>query len=637
MSSRLISAVKVALDAVCVCSAVVAAFALQYDGWAANAWPDAKGCALLLTAVTIASLWLLHAYRSLWRYAGILDMARVGIGVVSGSAASYGISRWLGSPRLDPEVAIVAGALAVLLLGAARVGVRLTLSARRRLCSRACSHRVLILGADDDGEAVARELFSNGNGRRPIGFVDDDRGKHGRLIHGLPVLGTVKDLSRIAGQKRIDELVITGQGLSPELCGEVVSACADAGVRMRFLPSLPDLLSKPGGLRAWHEADPQALLGRPILPADEDRIGELIRGRTILVSGAGGSIGSELCRQISRHSPHALYLLDQCENGIFELEQELKDEVAFPVVPVVADVKDRARLDQVFSTVRPSLVVHAAAHKHVPLMEACPEEAVKNNILGTLSIASVAAERGVEKFVLISTDKAVCPSSVMGASKRVAEMIVQEIAGSSTTEFVTVRFGNVLGSSGSVVPVMQRQILRGGSVTVTHPEMTRYFMTIPEAARLVLVAAREAASGDLIVLDMGRPVRIFDLANLLIRLSGHAPGEDVKIRFVGARPGEKLHEEVMTSGESARVHRNGSILTSKTRPSAPAILHKAIARLEALAAAGDRRGIRRELQALVPDYTAGSAPGLPDPNLSDAASTAPADDTTSPWADRKAA
>lgn len=603
MNCSLRSVVKVILDAVCVFCAAISALVLHYIDQPDLVRPEATVCGLMASAVTVLVLWMLSTYRSLWRYASIRDIYRVCLGILIGSAISCVISQSIGCNHFEAAVAVTEGALSVLLLGTVRVAVRIVISARRRLSSRSTSlRRVLILGAGDEGEAIARELLTSGSGRRPVGFIDDDPKKRRRMIHGIPVLGGVSEISRMAGKKRVDELIVTCGAFSPEMCGEVVSACADAGIRMRILPSVPDLLARKNVSQLSHEIDPQALLGRSVLPADEDSIRELIRGRTIIVTGAGGSIGSELCRQIARHSPHALYLLDQSENGIFDLEQELKEDAPFPVVPVVADVKDRNKLSSVFSSIRPSLVVHAAAHKHVPLMESYPEEAVKNNILGTLSVASVAAEYAVEKFVLISTDKAVRPSSVMGASKRVAEMIVQDIAGTSNTEFITVRFGNVLGSSGSVVPTMQRQILRGGPVTVTHPEMTRFFMTIPEAARLVLLAAHDAKSGDLMVLDMGRPVRILDLANLLIRLSGHTPDDDVEVRFVGTRPGEKLHEELLTQNESEKMRKIGSIMTSRTEAPVATMLHKAIAHLEALAAAGDRVGIRRELASLVPDY-----------------------------------
>lgn len=602
MNSSIRTTAKVILDGMCLYGAAVAAIALHNPENMRRFAAEGTACGLLVSAVTICALTALMAYRSLWRYASARDIERVCAGVAVGAAASCVISRMMGCNHLGPDVAITEGALAVLLLGAVRAAVSAGIVARRRFASRAEARRVLIFGAGDEGAAVAKDLLNSHGIRRPVGFIDDDPDKKGRLIHGLPVFGGVVEISRVAREKHVEEIIISCRSLSPELCGEIVSICADAGVRMRLLPSVPELLSPRSTSVGQQIIDPQALLGRSILPADEESIRELIKGRVVLVSGAGGSIGSELCRQISKHSPQALYLMDQNENGIFDLEQELKEEVSFPVTPVVADAKDRGKLGQVFAAVKPSLVVHAAAHKHVPLMEAYPEEAVKNNILGTLSISAAAADNKVEKFILISTDKAVRPSSVMGASKRVAEMIVQDIAGTSETEFITVRFGNVLGSSGSVVPTMQRQILRGGPVTVTHPEMTRFFMTIPEAARLVLLAAHDAHSGDLMVLDMGRPVRILDIANLLIRLSGHTPDDDVKVTFIGTRPGEKLHEELLTGAESAKMHKKGSVMASRTEAAEATVLHRAIARLEALAAACDRIGIRRELQSLVPEY-----------------------------------
>lgn len=600
MNGRLRSVTKIFIDASVIWGAAVGAFVLHADQWPLN-WPKVELCSTLVTITTVTALWLFGVYRSLWRYASIRDIVRAAFGITCGSVIYCFASPIIGCNIFTPRVAITEGALAMLLIGMVRVAVRLLIFADRPAAVTVNRRNVIILGSGNQSAAIARDLINARNGRKPIGFIDNDPCTRGRMIHGLPVLGEVRDIPTIAAAKNAEELIIGEKELPPELCGEVVSACADAGIRLRILPSLPDLLGKSNGHR--NGIDPQSLLGRPVLPVDESEIEKLVKGKRILISGAGGSIGSELCRQIAKYSPDSLYMLDQCENGVFELDQELKDDANFPITPIVADVKDMARLDQVFSVARPSLVIHAAAHKHVPLMESYPEESVKNNILGTLSIASTAAKHGVDKFVLISTDKAVRPSSVMGASKRVAEMIVQDIAGSSSTKFVTVRFGNVLGSSGSVIPVMQRQILRGGPVTVTHPDMTRFFMTIPEAVRLVLIAANNANSGDLMILDMGKPARIMDLANLLIRLSGHTPGEDMEVRFTGIRPGEKLYEELLTDNESTKARKLGSILTSRTEIPVTTVLHKAILRLEALAVAGDREGIRRELKSLVPEYT----------------------------------
>ena len=415
---------------------------------------------------------------------------------------------------------------------------------------------VLIVGAGDAGQMIARDIKQNpGMGLQVIGFVDDDARKQNLNVGGVPIFGGREQIPELVEEFNIDEIIIAMPSISGEVIRDILNICDDTGVQTRILPSLSEILTRDVGVRNLRQININDLLRREPIKTDLDSVYQLVRGKTVLVTGAGGSIGSEICRQIAKGDPARLILLGHGENSIFQIYHELKQAFTdgqiplSEVYPVIADVRDWVRLEHIFQEIKPQIVFHTAAHKHVPLMEANPADAITNNILGSHFLLEACMAHDVDRFVLISTDKAVNPVNVMGVTKRMAELLVLQAASRSGRPYVAVRFGNVLGSRGSVVPFFQRQIEQGGPVTVTHPEVTRYFMTIPEAVQLVLQAAVLGEEGDLFMLDMGEPVKIVDLARDLIRLSGLTPEKDIEIVFTGLRPGEKLQEELYQSHE----------------------------------------------------------------------------------------
>jgi FlaA1/EpsC-like NDP-sugar epimerase len=464
--------------------------------------------------------------------------------------------------------------------------------------------RALIVGAGAAGEMIVKELLGHPQlGLNPVGFVDDDRSKHGHRLNDLPVLGPITALERIVLAQEIDEVVIAMPRAPGTLVRQIVRGALAVGVKTRTVPGIYDILSGRVTVASLRQVEIQDLLRREPIQTDLDQVRVLATGETVLVTGAGGSIGSELCRQLARLEPAQILLLGHGENSIFDILAELTER--FPTVtavPIIADVRDRERIHQVFEQYRPYSVFHAAAHKHVPLMEGNIAEAVTNNVLGTKNVAEVSAELGVEHLVLISTDKAVRPTNIMGATKRVAEQIVQEVAEGHERKFVAVRFGNVLGSRGSVVPTFLRQIQTGGPVTVTHPEMRRYFMTIPEAVQLVLQAGAIGRGGEVFVLDMGEPVKVLDLATDLIRLSGLEVGTDIEIRFSGTRPGEKLYEELFFDSESAIATDHPKVLRARNGVLPIGLSAEVDALVERARTGGSDDEIREMLVRLVPDF-----------------------------------
>jgi FlaA1/EpsC-like NDP-sugar epimerase len=438
-----------------------------------------------------------------------------------------------------------------------------------------------------------------------VGFLDDDRLKVGTKIGGLNVLGTTAQIAEIAERKRVKRVLITiANAPGPEI-RQITLRCAEAGLDTKIIPGIYEIVGNRVNLSRIRDIAIEDLLGREPVDLDEAQVGESIRGRAVMVTGAGGSIGSELCRQVARFTPSRLILVERFENALFEIHRELVG--AYPelvIEPRIADVSDAVRMTQIFEAGAPHILFHAAAHKHVPMMEDNPGEAVKNNVGGTRTVAELAARFDIARFVMVSTDKAVNPSSVMGATKRVAEIVcqAQSLAHQSSTRFVTVRFGNVLGSNGSVIPIFKEQIARGGPVTVTHPDMTRYFMTIPEASQLVMQAGSMGQGGEIFILDMGEPVKIVDLARDLITLSGLRPDDDIAIEFSGARPGEKLFEELSTGAESADKTKHPKIFIGRVaHPS----LSEVSAKISALLAMADRAApyvLRAALVQLVPEY-----------------------------------
>lgn len=493
-------------------------------------------------------------YQHFWIYASVRELTMITQGVTVASVIVGGIQyllNFLGFfEYFARSVPIIDWMLSLILVGGIRFLPRLLTEAEMVRQSHEGEGRVLVVGAGDAGALVVRELQKNPQLKlTPVAYLDDDSQKQGVLIHDVPVVGTLDDLSDTLDSRLISEVVIAIPSAPGQVVRKVAEVCRQKRVPFRTMPGIYELLGGVVSVSRLREVDITDLLRREHATIDPERIEQVIRGKRVLVTGAGGSIASELCRQVARWSPSELVLIGHGENSIFEIMVEL--ERSFPnlsLYPVIADVRDRSRLEHIFSRFSPEVVFHAAAHKHVPLMEKNVEEAITNNVLGTRNVVDVASEHGTERLVMISSDKAVRPTSVMGATKRLAEMIVLNAGKAHNCYYCVVRFGNVLGSRGSVVPLFKRQIAAGGPVTVTHPDMERFFMTIPEAVHLVLQAFAMGSGGEVFLLNMGEPVKILDLANDLIRLSGLEPGQDVEIVFTGMRPGEKMSEELWDEG-----------------------------------------------------------------------------------------
>jgi len=506
---------------------------------------------IIYTAVVTATFYLFSAYKSLWRYASIEEMiAMVAASITAMLVIFVGFDRHM--PQL-PNGFYVINALGLMFFsGGARFAYRAVRRIKNKIFFRRAKTRVLIIGAGKAGFLVTRELFMNPEmDKLAVGIIDDDPEKHGRKMLGVPVLGGREDIARITEKLEVDEILIAMPSVSKQELRKLIDICKETRCRLKTLPGVYELIGGHVDIKQIKDVEIEDLLGRDPVKVDIEKMAGYLTGKTVLVTGGGGSIGSELCRQIAPFGPSRLIILDVYENNAYEIQQELTRQHGnrLNLETIIASVRDENRVRSLFAEYRPEVVFHAAAHKHVPLMEKSPLEAVKNNIFGTLNVAKAADEYGVQKFVLISTDKAVNPTNIMGASKRVCEMIVQSLGRKSSTEFVGVRFGNVLGSNGSVIPLFKKQIAEGGPVTVTHPDIIRYFMTIPEAVQLVIQAGAMAKGGEIFVLDMGEPVRIADLARDLIKLSGFEPGVDMDIEYTGLRPGEKLYEELLMAEE----------------------------------------------------------------------------------------
>jgi FlaA1/EpsC-like NDP-sugar epimerase len=545
-------------------------------------------------------------YQKWWRYVSGRDFLLIFRAVAVSSAilvVVFAVAKPFahGLPR---SVEVTDFVLTMLLIAGARLAVRLIVERPSR-GSRLPKHEVLVIGAGSGGQMVVRELQLNPNlGATAIGFVDDDPRKRGMRMLGLKVLGSTKEIVRILDETEPDEVVIAIPSAPGQLRGQVVSACREREIRVRTLPTVFELLR--GGVqlnKQLREVRVEDVLGRDPIVRELDRVGAYLRDRIVLVTGAGGSIGSELCRQIAQVKPRLLVMLDHAEDNLFEIDREMTELRHFTnVESVLADCKEPHRMLEVMQRFKPTVVFHAAAYKHVPLMEANPLEAVRNNAIATRITAETAAAAKVERFVLISTDKAVNPKTVMGASKAMAEWIVEEAGNKHPgTRFASVRFGNVLASSGSVVPIFRNQIERGGPVTVTHPEMTRYFMTIPEAVQMVIRAGDiGAGKGEVFVLDMGEPVKIVDLAHNMIRLAGYEPEEDIAVEFTQPRPGEKLHEELFGVAETMqptaakRIHR-----AVRAVPLDSAWVESTLLSLEQLVMAGDEANLAERVVELI--------------------------------------
>ncbi len=563
---------QVVVDAGLVVAAYWLAYYVRFDGDTIPARYERTFWATLwlVLAIKLAMFVAMRFYTKWWRFTGLRDLQAIVLACVGSTLIITALfSVW----RPDDVVAIPRGVLAldlaltIILVGGARFVVR-SIIERPGPRERARARQVLICGAGEAGNILLREMTRNrGLGYRPVGLIDDERRKRRMRVQGTRVLGSRADLPRVLREVHVDEVIIAMPSAPGAVRNEIVEICRAAGVPCRTLPGLDEMITGEVTVSLLREVRVEDVLGRDPVETDFARIARYLNGRAVLVTGAGGSIGRELCRQAAAVGVGRLVMVDHSENNLFEIDLELRNRGATTplLVPVIADCKDTALMERVFDAHRPEIVFHAAAYKHVPMMELNPIQAVANNAIATAGLAEVAERAGVERFCLVSTDKAVEPQTVMGASKALAERVVEARADSGRTRFAAVRFGNVLGSSGSVLPIFQRQIERGGPVTVTHADMTRFFMTIPEAVQLVIGATGIAEGGDIFVLDMGEPVRIMDLATQMIELSGRVPGRDIAIEVVGIRPGEKLHEELFNVDEEVRPTRYGKIRRA-TRP-----------------------------------------------------------------------
>ena len=574
-----------------------------------------------LVPMKLAVFFAFGLYRGMWRYSSVRDFWHLAQASLSSMFLTMAVIlflyRFQGFSR---AVFMLDGVLTFLFTGALRMGIRsyFTFKDQNRsdhafIGAGKKRKRVLIVGAGKAGEKILREIFDNYQLFYEVaGFVDDDQEKQGRSMHGVPVLGSVPSLPHLMGDTGIQEVLIAIPSATGDQMRRIVDICKECDVSYKTLPGIGEIINGSASVKILRDVSYQDLLGRPPVRLDVSGIREYIDGRTVLITGCGGSIGSELCRQVVRFQPRSVVLLDASETNLFHIQMELQHEMYYRNHhAVLGQVQDRSLMQDIFRKYRPQVVFHAAAYKHVPMLEKNPWEAVSNNVEGSRIAMEVAQENKVERFVLVSTDKAVRPTNVMGASKRITEIMLQSFQGNGT-RFMAVRFGNVIGSSGSVMPLFRRQIELGGPVTVTHPEVTRYFMTIPEASQLIIQAGAIGKGGDIFVLEMGTPVRIADMARDLIRLSGKEPDKDIRIVYTGLREGEKLHEELITSGENIVqtghekimvLNSDGCVGGTTTDPvSLKEWLEPRLSQLSEAAMRHDAVAVKLKMQEIVPEY-----------------------------------
>jgi FlaA1/EpsC-like NDP-sugar epimerase len=614
---------QVAADAALLALAWYLAFQVRFDQGVPELYDEflAPRVFVVVVGVQLVVFVLFGLYQHWWRYVSIRDMWRailaVSVGAIGAVVVIY-LWRPVASLSVPRGIVAIDWLLALAFITGARLFVRTLIERPGRGRFVARGKEALIVGAGDAGQLIIREMLKTPRlGYTPIGLVDDDQRKRNMRLHGVRVLGTTAELPGLLEDNRPDEVIIAIPSGAGEIRQNVVNACRDAGVPVKTLPGVHELITGDLSLsRQLREVQVEDVLGREAVQLDIPSIASYITGSTVLVTGAGGSIGSELCRQVAALGAEQIVLVDNSENSLVQIDHELQNERGFTsTVPALADVKESAKIRRLFEQHKPTVVFHAAAYKHVPLMEANPLESVRNNVLGTKVLAELAAEHGAKRFVLVSTDKAVRPKNVLGQTKAICEWIVAAAAAcdGNGTSFIAVRFGNVLASSGSVIPLFRRQIALGGPVTVTHPDMQRYFMTIPESVQLIVQAGALGTSGDIFVLDMGEPVKIVDLAHNMIRLSGKEPDRDIAVEFIGARPGEKLKEELWGDGETSTATSHPKILRATSAPIDPAWLDDEVAELARLVEAGETVQVVARLAGMVraPRRLRGLAAGAP--------------------------
>ncbi|AIF53704.1 nucleoside-diphosphate sugar epimerase/dehydratase [Pelosinus sp. UFO1] len=599
MRRKLISIALLIIDMIIVATVPFIALIIRFEG---NV--DFHYYSMLLNympaiiIVRLSTFYALGLYNRLWRYASINELLTICSAVTVSSLILFAYMYTTGS-KLPRSVHILSWFFNIGFIGLSRLVVRIMHYLRQKRTKQ--SAKVLIIGAGDAGAMIAREINHRYyDTKRLIGFIDDDQYKNKQQLFGAAVLGNRYNIKNIVIEKQIDEIIIAMPSAGGGAIREIIHECKQTKCILKILPGMYELIDGDVTIQQLRNVEVEDLLGRDPVKLDVEQIAGYLKGKRVLVTGAGGSIGSELCRQIAKISPSSLTLLGKGENSIYEINSELREKFSkLDIEPIIADVRDKERIHSIFSQVKPQVVFHAAAHKHVPLMESQPMEAVRNNIFGTKTVAEAADEFGAEAFVMISTDKAVNPTSVMGATKRVAELIIQNLSKRSNTKFVAVRFGNVLGSRGSVIPLFKKQIAKGGPITITHPDMQRYFMTIPEASQLVLQAGAIAKGGEVFVLDMGEPVKIIDMACDLIELSGLVPHEDIKIKFSGLRPGEKLFEELLTAEEGTASTKHQKIFVANLKVVDEKKLYQGLVNLESIKHSDE---VIEALKTLLPTY-----------------------------------
>ena len=596
------------LDAVLIMACMAGALWMRYDFSFANIeptfWDSVKSYMWINVACTLVLNMFCKLYTSLWRFASLEELKNAIVAIMLSSFVQY-----FGMKLMDLRVPRSYIFIYVMLLSVCIIGPRFSY---RFLRIAFHNHETIwqskpvvtmVVGAGAAGYMLVREMKNSKHLNRKVPcIIDDDPNKIGTYLQGIPIVGGKEDIPAMAKKYNIEEIIIAIPTLKDEKQHELLEICQETACKIKMLPGIYQMVNQEVDVSMLRDVSIEDLLGREPVDLHMETIGSYITGKTILVTGGGGSIGSEICRQAALHDPKQLIIVDIYENNAYDIQLELKKNYPnLNLETLIASVRDKKRVEDIFETYHPDIVYHAAAHKHVPLMEDSPDEAIKNNVLGTYNVASAANKFHVKKMVLISTDKAVRPTNVMGASKRICEMIIQMFSQISPTEYAAVRFGNVLGSNGSVIPIFRQQIKNGGPVTVTHPDIIRYFMTIPEAVNLVLQCGAYAKGGEIFILDMGEPVKILDLAKKMIRLSGHVPGEDIKIEFTGLRPGEKLYEELLidednlveTENERIFVAQMGEIDVDEIGRKINGLIEKAYE---------EDKDIREEIKKLVPEY-----------------------------------
>ncbi len=593
-----------AIDGMLVILAYIGGYLIRFDFSFPNFYRDTfLETALIMLAIYYVVLLGTGQYRRIWRYVTFRDLTQLFYSLAAAAALSWGAFRLVGI-MVPRSVQLITLLLTASFFTASRILYRLSWNQpSRQLLQKGT--RVLIIGAGMAGEMLSGEMLTHSHlGKTPVAFLDDDESKLYRRIRGIPVLGTLKDLEKVVIEKDIEEVIFAIPTAPRAVLKEVIAQCQAMKVNIRTLPGIYELVDNRVMVSQIRDVNVLDLLGREPVEADLSIISSYVRGKKILVTGGGGSIGTELCRQIAQHEPKELAIFDVHENSLYDIQQELaRQRPEVPVRGIIGDMKDDDTVRRMFAEVQPEMVYHAAAHKHVPLMEDNFREAVTNNVFGTLNVVKAAAESGTKRFVMISTDKAVNPTSIMGATKRICERIIHEYHhNGSATEFVAVRFGNVLGSNGSVIPLFRQQIAEGGPVTVTHEEIERYFMTIPEAVQLVIQAGALAKGGEIFVLDMGEPVKIMDLAEEMIRLSGFEPHVDIEIRITGLRPGEKMFEELVFDSDDYETTLHNRIFVEKTNGKNGHSVLEVLDTFRPQISGMNKEEVRVFIRMLVPEY-----------------------------------